>query len=113
MIAVLVAISIPILTTQLDKAKDATNTANARSLYATLVADYLDDNKIDDTPSATSWSGETATITVGTNSFKFTKVDGASLTIDLTKEPVVTYKHCTKVGGSDDVFGAASTTSGS
>ena len=40
-IGVLVAISIPIFTAQLNKAKYATDQANARSLYAELMADYL------------------------------------------------------------------------
>lgn len=40
-IAVLVAISIPIFTSQLEKAKEATDLANVRSAYAEAVADYL------------------------------------------------------------------------
>ena len=40
-IAVLVAISIPIFTTQLEKAREATDMANVRSAYAEVVADYL------------------------------------------------------------------------
>ena len=40
-IAVLVAISIPIFTAQLNKAKYAADEANARSIYAEMVADYL------------------------------------------------------------------------
>ena len=41
-IAVLVAIAIPVFTTQLEKSREATDAANVRSAYATLVADYLD-----------------------------------------------------------------------
>ena len=44
-IAVLVAIAIPVFTTQLEKAREATDIANVRSAYATLVADYLTDPK--------------------------------------------------------------------
>jgi len=40
-IAVLVAIAIPVFTTQLEKSREATDTANVRSAYATLMADYL------------------------------------------------------------------------
>ncbi len=52
-IAVLVAIAIPVFTTQLDKSKLATATANARGVYAEYVADCLaadtpDTPKIDD-----------------------------------------------------------------
>ena len=41
-IAVLVAIAIPVFTTQLEKSREATDAANVRAAYATLVADYLD-----------------------------------------------------------------------
>lgn len=44
-IAVLVAIAIPVFTGQLDKAKLATATANVRSAYAEYVADCLSDGK--------------------------------------------------------------------
>ena len=40
-IAVLVAIAIPIFTTQLEKSKEATDIANVRSAYADLVAAYI------------------------------------------------------------------------
>ncbi len=40
-IAVLVAIAIPIFSAQLEKSREATDVANVRSAYATLVADYL------------------------------------------------------------------------
>lgn len=44
-IAVLVAISIPIFSAQLEKAKEATDMANIRSAYAEVVAKYLGDSK--------------------------------------------------------------------
>ncbi len=40
-IAVLVAISIPIFSAQLEKSRDATDTANLRSAYAEVVANQL------------------------------------------------------------------------
>lgn len=43
-IAVLVAISIPIFSSQLEKAREATDLANVRSAYAELVAGYLEDD---------------------------------------------------------------------
>ena len=43
-IAVLVAISIPIFSSQLEKAKEATDMANIRTAYAEVVAAYLDDS---------------------------------------------------------------------
>lgn len=44
-IAVLVAISIPIFSAQLEKAKEATDMANIRSAYAEVVAKYLGDSQ--------------------------------------------------------------------
>ena len=44
-IAVLVAISIPIFSEQLEKAKEATDMANIRTAYAEVVAEYLGDSK--------------------------------------------------------------------
>lgn len=44
-IGVLVAISIPIFTSQLKKARLATNQANARAAHAALVAELLDEQK--------------------------------------------------------------------
>lgn len=46
-IAVLVAISIPIFSAQLEKAKEATDMANIRSAYAEVVANYLGDSTQD------------------------------------------------------------------
>ena len=42
-IGVLVAISIPIFTSQLEKAREATDAANLRSAYAELMADAITD----------------------------------------------------------------------
>ena len=44
-IAVLVAISIPIFSAQLEKAKEATDMANIRTAYAEVVAEYLGDSQ--------------------------------------------------------------------
>lgn len=41
-IAVLVAIAIPVFTAQLEKSREATDLANVRSGYATVVISYLD-----------------------------------------------------------------------
>lgn len=43
-IAVLVAISIPIFSAQLEKAREATDMANIRSAYAEVIANYLGDS---------------------------------------------------------------------
>ena len=41
-IAVLVAIAIPVFTSQLEKSREATDVANVRSAYAEVVVNYLD-----------------------------------------------------------------------
>ncbi|MCI6697486.1 MAG: type II secretion system GspH family protein [Solobacterium sp.] len=40
-IAVLVAIAIPVFTSQLEKAREATDLANVRSAYAEIITEYL------------------------------------------------------------------------
>ncbi|MBR4670433.1 MAG: type II secretion system protein [Butyrivibrio sp.] len=45
-IAVLVAVAIPVFTAQLNKAKFATDLANARAQYAVISADYLANGEI-------------------------------------------------------------------
>lgn len=69
-IAVLVAISIPIFTAQRKKAYLATNQANARSAYAVVTSTYLADNdleagqyKYDVANGTLSTTKETATVT--------------------------------------------------
>lgn len=57
-IAVLVAVSIPIFTTQLEKARDATTVANLRAAYAEATVQILDET-VDDGNEAT----KTVTIT--------------------------------------------------
>ena len=44
-IAVLTAIAIPVFTSQLERSREATDQANVRSAYATVVANYLGDPK--------------------------------------------------------------------
>ncbi|WP_049945065.1 type IV pilin protein [Butyrivibrio sp. AC2005] len=44
-IAVLVAIAIPTFTNQLEKAREATDAANIRALYAEVMAEYLETGK--------------------------------------------------------------------
>ena len=44
-IAVLVAIAIPVFTSQMEKAREATDLANCRAAYDVLVTEYLSDGK--------------------------------------------------------------------
>ena len=45
-IGVLVAIAIPVFTTQLEKSREATDAANVRSAYAEVVTTYLDNASV-------------------------------------------------------------------
>ena len=44
-IAVLVAIAIPVFTSQMEKAREATDLANCRAAYDVLISEYLTDGK--------------------------------------------------------------------
>ena len=48
-IAVLVAIAIPVFSAQLEKSRDATDLANVRSAYGEAVAQYLSDGSVSST----------------------------------------------------------------
>lgn len=76
-IGVLVAISIPIFTSQLEKARRATNQANARAAYAAASAEYLED----DTVKGGTYDVEKGTFTVNNNTTDAAAKDyGASAT---------------------------------
>ena len=96
-IGVLVAISIPIFTAQLDKARDATSIANLRSAYAEYMADYITDTvneagypaKIATTDGNLFNSGITAddlpftvtgTVAAGNKTVKFSMADTGAVT---------------------------------
>ena len=103
-IAVLVAIAIPVFTTQLEKSREATDIANVRSAYAYLMTEYLTnaDNSYSASVSARQtvpdWQGATGTVvmqvnggeseyqysaaTTGSN-YTLTIDSAASLTIDV------------------------------
>ena len=116
-IAVLVAISIPIFTAQLNRAKYATDEANARSIYSEMVADYLangGDQKL------TLNGGSNATVTAGaadqkvlvkyadgsTNSYNFTGIVAITFTTgDVNNYPKVEIAECKQAGAASVVFG--------
>ena len=57
-IAVLVAIAIPVFTTQLEKSREATDMSNLRAAYAEVMAEYLS-NGATGTPTATVTARQT------------------------------------------------------
>ena len=60
---VLVAISIPIFTGQLEKAREATDAANIRAAYAAVSTDVLLDPQADDTANGITYDGTQKTYT--------------------------------------------------
>lgn len=115
-IAVLVAISIPIFTAQLNKAKYAADEANARSIYSEMVADYLanggsqSDGFDVDKPSVTEGAtGDAAKVTVkypngSSNVYKFSGIVTVTFTEGNTSTyPKVVVSACSKAGVDDSV----------
>ena len=72
-IAVLVAIAIPVFTAQLEKSREATDIANVRSAYAEVMTNYLTDEDADFTIDVASkqgvdgWQGEEGVLVYQTN----------------------------------------------
>ena len=93
-IGVLVAISIPIFTSQLQKARLATNQANARAAKAAAVAAYLEDDTVTggtydiDAGTFTSGTPATGTVTVKTDPSTWTVTDNADLAKSVYKDSI-------------------------
>lgn len=111
-IGVLVAVSIPIFTAQLKKARLATNQANARAAYAAVVAELLDQGKSSGqdtyTVASATCSGTVATattlgITAAPQNWAYQEEDGKTVisgigdktatawTVSISDTGVVTY----------------------
>ncbi len=93
-IAVLVAIAIPIFTTQLEKAREATDVSNVRSSYAVVVAEAL----TQETPNTITaevtlkqqqagWQGPDPTATLAQLGATFTGVNDAPAEVTVTGDP--------------------------
>ena len=114
-IAVLVAIAIPVFNGQLNKSKYATDEANARSLYSEISADYLANGG---TPTATVTGsitkGTQGTITVSTpggttNTYKFNGMADITVTAGTADAaPSVTIGACDQNGNKAVTFPTAS-----
>lgn len=80
-IAVLVAISIPIFTSQLEKARESTDMANIRAAYAAVSTDVLTDPKTSDTANNVEYTAAddgtyTATVTATQKTAGWQSVSG-------------------------------------
>ncbi len=118
-IAVLIAIAIPLFTGQLDNAKHAANEANARDVYAVIMADYMDNGKYDNgysvasdfskiTVTTQTGTGDSATTETQTFNFQGTTAlsiaDGdSSVTLPTTAGTGTTAKMSPKVSFTDMV----------
>lgn len=117
-IGVLVAISIPIFTAQLNKAKYATDLANARSIYAEMQADYLvnGEQKLTKPEDVTAGTSKAIKITEqdgSVNTYKFSGIVAVTFnTGTSTTQPKVEVAECAKTGDAAVTFGgnAAGTT---
>lgn len=96
-IGVLVAISIPIFTSQLQKARLATNQANARAAYAAVEAQYLQDDTATGEYTYTTTDGKIAK--ADTNKATDT-VGGSTANKDISD-----WKTDTKVGTGNNTLG--------
>ena len=82
----MVAISIPIFTSQLEKSRDATDAANLRAAYAEVSAELLTNTD----PAVTSKESKPVKITGKTAGFEgITEIAGVSTTTDTTLKAAV------------------------
>ena len=83
-IAVLVAISIPIFTSQLEKSREATDIANIRDVYAEISVGLLDGTLEDENDTMIVSGGYTATLTADVDTASGFTVTVASFAINQT-----------------------------
>ena len=98
-IAILIAIAIPLFTTQLNNAKHAADEANARSIYAVAMADYMDNSTYDNTY---TYASRVVTITDSSGTDQTFNMSDICTAVDITTgtaAPTVTMKDT----GFDDV----------
>lgn len=100
-IAVLVAIAVPVFTSQLEKSREATDLSNIRSAYAGLVTQYLEDGasnevKIKSKQAQAGWQGNESTIqtmvqgSVATVTLPADKTNGAEFTVSINTSGSIT-----------------------
>jgi len=93
-IAVLVAIAIPVFTAQLEKSKEATDIANTRSAYAEVMAEALTQGgaktvsaKLTLKQGQDGWQGEDPTETLAKLGATYTGFDAAPADVEVSGEP--------------------------
>lgn len=96
-IAVLVAIAIPVFTTQLEKSREATDIANVRSAYAAMVAEYITTGS-DQAMSVTAKQMQTGW--QGTSGVLMTQIDGVESSVNIPDDVVNGSKWTVAINGS-------------
>lgn len=91
-IAVLVAIAIPVFTTQLEKAKEATDLANIRSKYAELVISVLDGSQ--------TTASDTVTLTQGQPGWQMSPAPSGVAGVAFTGSPSANGSCAISIDGS-------------
>lgn len=112
-VGILVAISIPVFTSQLHKAKVATDEANLRSYYSVLMADYQATGKYDYDPSITDdmWKNISDTINYKDGTTVKLKAGQFSVISPSEKNPFYGYQiHYFCPDGYSRTFGASDNT---
>ena len=107
-IAVLVAIAIPIFTSQLEKSRESTDLANARDYYAEISVALLDGSLSNTQTSVKLSGGLTATATYNTTSGVLESVKVAGVPINQKEADWAVSEH--KVAGVDVTAPAKGTT---
>ena len=101
-IAVLVAIAIPVFTTQLERSREATDLANIRAAYAEVIADYLSNGATKGVDSkGVTIKQQTSGWLIDDGAPKlYTRVDGAEKPIDLpaVDDSATVYVHVNDAG---------------
>jgi len=99
-IAVLVAIAIPIFTSQLEKSREATDAANIRDAYAEIAVGLLDGSLEKANDSMTVTGGYTATL----------KADAsATFTVEVASFKIHQIDYTSWVGGAPEIAGYSCT----
>ena len=102
-IAILIAIAIPLFTSQLDAAKAAADESNARALYAQVTADYMLDSY---TKPEVQGSSGSYSVTYGGTTYKFSdKCTTLELGTNSAGAPTV---HVVSANNVNETFGAIS-----
>lgn len=101
-IAILIAIAIPLFTQQLDAARDAADESNGRALYAQLQADYMlgTGTTLNETNAKTiNYGGTTYTFNTGATATSGSGTTAPTVTVQLTGGKSVTFPGSTTPTG--------------